>query len=54
MDDLVVNVMNGPVEALETEFPMRIESYELVQDSAGPGTFRGGLGQRRTWRILAD
>jgi N-methylhydantoinase B len=54
MDDLVVNVMNGPVEALETEFPMRIESYELVPDSAGPGTFRGGLGTRRTWRMLAE
>ncbi len=54
MDDLVVNVMNGPVEALETEFPMRIESYELVPDSGGPGTFRGGLGTKRTWRILAD
>lgn len=54
MDDLVVNVMNGPVEALETEFPIRVEGYELVPDSAGPGTFRGGLGTKRTWRILAD
>jgi N-methylhydantoinase B len=54
MDDLVVNVMNGPVEALETEFPIRVEAYELVQDSAGAGTFRGGLGTRRAWRILAD
>lgn len=54
MDDLVNNVMNGPVEALESEFPMRIEAYELVRDSAGAGTFRGGLGARRRWRILAD
>jgi N-methylhydantoinase B len=54
MDDLVVNVMNGPVEALETEFPIRVENYELVPDSAGAGTFRGGLGTKRTWRILAD
>jgi len=54
MDDLVVNVMNGPVEALETEFPIRVEAYELVPDSAGAGTFRGGLGTRRVWRILAD
>jgi N-methylhydantoinase B len=53
-DDLVVNVMNGPVEALETEFPMRVEAYELVADSGGPGRFRGGLGTRRIWRILAD
>ena len=54
MDDLVVNVMNGPVEALETEFPIRVEAYELVPDSAGAGTWRGGLGTLRTWRILAD
>jgi len=46
--------MNTPVEAVETEFPVRVERYELVPDSAGPGTFRGGLGVRRQWRILAE
>jgi N-methylhydantoinase B len=54
MDELVVNVMNTPVEAVESEFPVRIERYELATDSAGPGTFRGGLGTRRDWRILAE
>jgi N-methylhydantoinase B len=54
MDELVVNVMNTPVEAVETEFPVRIERYELPIDSGGPGTFRGGLGTRRQWRVLAD
>ena len=54
MDELVVNVMNTPVEAIETEFPVRVERYELAGDSGGPGTFRGGLGVRRQWRILAD
>jgi N-methylhydantoinase B len=54
MDELVINVMNTPVEALETEFPVRVERYELATDSAGPGTFRGGLGTRRQWRILAE
>jgi N-methylhydantoinase B len=54
MDELVVNVMNTPVEAIETEFPVRVERYELVRDSGGPGTFRGGLGVRREWRVLAD
>jgi N-methylhydantoinase B len=53
MDELVINVMNTPVEAVESEFPIRIERYELVTDSAGPGLFRGGLGVRRDWRILA-
>jgi N-methylhydantoinase B len=54
MDELVVNVMNTPVEAVETEFPVRVERYELAQDSGGPGTYRGGLGVRRQWRILGD
>src|SRR5947199_7375281 len=54
MDELVVNVMNTPVEAIETEFPVRVERYELACDSGGPGTFRGGLGVRRQWRVLAD
>ncbi len=53
-DDLVVNVMNTPVEAVETEFPLRVERYELVPDSAGAGTFRGGLGTRRQWRVLGE
>jgi N-methylhydantoinase B len=54
MDELVVNVMNTPVEAIESEFPVRVERYELACDSGGPGTFRGGLGVRRQWRVLAD
>lgn len=54
MDELVVNVMNTPVEALESEFPVRVERYGLVTDSAGAGTFRGGLGTLRQWRILSD
>lgn len=53
-DDLVANVMNTPVEAIETEFPLRVERYELVADTAGAGKFRGGLGSRRLWRILAE
>ncbi len=54
MDELVVNVMNTPIEAVETKFPVRVERYELAQDSGGPGTFRGGLGVRRQWRILSE
>jgi N-methylhydantoinase B len=54
MDELVVNVMNTPVEAVESEFPVRIERYGLITDSAGAGRFRGGLGTRRDWRILAE
>ncbi len=53
-DELVCNVMNTPIEAVETEFPLRVERYELITDSAGPGKFRGGLGTRRHWRVLSD
>jgi N-methylhydantoinase B len=54
MDELVVNVMNTPVEAVESEFPVRVERYALIADSGGAGQFRGGLGTRRDWRILAE
>jgi N-methylhydantoinase B len=48
----VTNSSNLPVEALETEYPLRVERYELVQDSGGAGTYRGGLGIRRDIRII--
>jgi N-methylhydantoinase B len=35
-------------EVFETRFPLRVEDCELVQDSGGPGEYRGGLGYRRT------
>jgi N-methylhydantoinase B len=48
------NTSNLPVEALETEYPLRVERYELIPDSGGVGTHRGGLGLRREYRVLAD
>jgi N-methylhydantoinase B len=41
------HVANGgltPIEILETEFPIELLRFELVQDSGGPGRQRGGLG----------
>lgn len=35
-----------PVELVENVSPIFIECRNLIQDSAGPGKFRGGLGQR--------
>ena len=37
MDELVVNVMNTPVEAIETEFPVRVERYELATEFGRAG-----------------
>ncbi|MCP5154245.1 MAG: hydantoinase B/oxoprolinase family protein [Ectothiorhodospiraceae bacterium] len=43
----ITNTSNLPVEAIEMEYPLRVESYGFVPDSAGPGRHRGGLGLRR-------
>ena len=47
------NCTDLPVEAIEIEYPdLRVEKYELVPDSGGPGKYRGGLGIRRDIRFL--
>ena len=48
------NLSNTPVEVLERQHPVRIESYALVPDSGGAGRYRGGLGLCRSYRLLAD
>ncbi|MGH2650688.1 MAG: hydantoinase B/oxoprolinase family protein [Actinomycetota bacterium] len=50
----MTNVMNTPVEAVEGAYPLRIEEYALISGSGGAGEHRGGLGLRRSYRILAD
>src|SRR6516162_8689508 len=42
-----------PLELQETLMPFRIEEFSLREDSAGAGKFRGGLGFRKRYRILA-
>ena len=46
----ITNTSNLPVEAIEIEYPLRVEEYSLVQDSGGAGRFRGGMGLRRVVR----
>ena len=46
----ITNTSNLPIEAIETEYPLLVESYGLVPDSGGAGRFRGGLGLRRVIR----
>lgn len=50
----IANTMNTPVEIVELSFPLRLAAYEIVDDSGGPGTHRGGLGVRRAWTVLAE
>lgn len=49
---VISNMLNTPVEVLEMSAPLRVEEYALVPDSGGAGTWRGGLGVRRSWRVL--
>jgi N-methylhydantoinase B len=49
----ITNTSNLPVECLEMEYPLLVEEYALVPDSGGAGRYRGGLGLRRTIRVLA-
>ena len=48
------NLSNTPIETMEAQHPVRVESYELEVDSCGAGRYRGGLGIRRSYRVLAD
>jgi N-methylhydantoinase B len=41
-----------PNEFLESYFPLRIETYETIPDTGGPGRNRGGNGLRIGYRFL--
>ena len=48
------NVMNTPIEVIETEYPIEIVRQALRPGSAGAGAHRGGCGFTRAYRVLAD
>jgi N-methylhydantoinase B len=48
------NFTNVPNEFLECNFPLRIEVYETIADSGGPGKNRGGNALRVGYRFLED
>lgn len=50
----MTNTSNLPVEALENEYPITLQRYELVDGSGGAGTFVGGMGLRRVYRAEAE
>ena len=45
------NTENAPIEETELNYPVHISSLSLVEDSDGPGRFRGGLGLRKDYRF---
>lgn len=50
----VFNCANVPVEVHETSNPVRVHRLQLIQDSGGPGRFRGGCGLRKDVEMLSD
>jgi N-methylhydantoinase B len=48
------NTLNTPIEALEREYPIRIERYALRRGTCGAGAHRGGDGVVRELRVLED
>jgi N-methylhydantoinase B len=47
------NTLNTPVEALETEFPLRVRELSIRRGSGGAGAHRGGDGLVRELEALA-
>jgi N-methylhydantoinase B/oxoprolinase/acetone carboxylase alpha subunit len=43
---------NVPVELFEVAVPLLVQEKEFLVDSGGPGRWRGGLGQRVSYRLL--
>jgi len=45
------NTENAPIEETELNYPVQVTRLALVEDSDGPGRFRGGLGLRKDFRF---
>ncbi|MCW5744918.1 MAG: hydantoinase B/oxoprolinase family protein [Alphaproteobacteria bacterium] len=54
VDTLYANTRNNPIEDIETHLPLRVLRYELREDVAGAGQWRGGLGSVREFAFLTD
>jgi len=48
----ITNTSNLPVECLESEYPLMVDRYELIQDSGGVGRWQGGMGIHRQIRAI--
>lgn len=46
------NTRNTPIESLEHAYPIVIDEYRIRRGSGGAGTFRGGDGIVRSYRVL--
>jgi N-methylhydantoinase B len=48
------NQSNVPIELIEIDYPVCIETYGFLPDTGGPGQYRGGLSIVREYRALDD
>jgi len=48
----MTNTLNTPVESLEMHYPIRVNRYEIRDDSGGAGQHRGGDGLVREYEFL--
>jgi N-methylhydantoinase B len=46
------NLTNQPIEMIEALYPIEIEAYGMVENSGGPGKYRGAPGIVRRYRML--
>jgi len=49
----MTNTLNTPIESLERELPMMIDSYSIRKRSGGSGKYKGGEGISRIYRMLS-
>ncbi len=54
VDVLYANTRNNPIEDIESHVPLRIARYELRENVAAAGKWRGGVGSIREVQFLAD
>jgi N-methylhydantoinase B len=50
----MTNTRNAPVEVIEATYPLFVKSYGLVENSEGPGKYRGGMGMFREISFLEE
>ena len=48
------NLHITPIEILESEYPVRIRRFDIVPDTGGAGTYRGGNAFQREYELLED
>jgi N-methylhydantoinase B len=49
----MTNTLNTPIEALERELPVMIDTYSIRRGSGGKGKYRGGDGVIRAYKFLS-